>query len=328
VQVVATAADDRQLAEALRQLEPDGVVASPALLRGSGASRAGAVLAVDTRESIGGLRTAVGVGARGFFVWPAERDDLATASARLRAVVEDRATNGRIVGVHSARGGAGVTFVASHLASALSRRAGEVILLDLDVPFGGLAPALDVPPDTSVRTVSDLAAVARDVAPSELVRGLWRHPEGFAAVPVGRDAAHGTAFSADELVAVMQGVAGACDVVVADIGRGFGAGAGMLLADADVVVMLLTLDVASFRATKHAVDQLGIDERCVFVVNRSRRSDVSPADVERVFGRPPTAVIPFDAGVATAQDRGRLLGRRGRVGRAIERLAGRVMERS
>src|SRR5688500_20379734 len=55
--VVATAGDDRQLAEAVRQLEPDAVVAEPGLLGGAKAS--GVVLALDVRESVSSLRTAI-----------------------------------------------------------------------------------------------------------------------------------------------------------------------------------------------------------------------------------------------------------------------------
>lgn len=320
VRIVATAADDRQLAEAVRQLEPDGIVASPALLRGPAAVRAGTVLAVDTRESIGGLRTAVGAGARGFFVWPAERDELASASARLRAVVVDRAATGRVVAVHAARGGAGVTFVASHIAAAVARRDEDAVLLDLDLPFGGLAAAVGVPTGTDVRAIPDLAAVAQDVGPSDLARGLWRHDGGFVVVPASRDGAPSGVPHPDEVVAVIDGLSAGSDVVVADVGRGCGPALEATLAAANVVVMVVTLDVASFRATRQAVDVFGLEGRCVYVVNRARRSDVSPSDVERVFGRPPTAVIPFDRSVAVAQDRGRLIVSRGRVRRAVERL--------
>ena len=46
--MVATAGDDRQLAEAIGQLEPDAVVAAPAML--GGRTGAGVVPALDTRE--------------------------------------------------------------------------------------------------------------------------------------------------------------------------------------------------------------------------------------------------------------------------------------
>jgi pilus assembly protein CpaE len=326
VRVVATAADDRQLAEAVRQLEPDGVVASPSLLRGSAAGRAGAVLAVDTRESIGGLRTAVGAGARGFFVWPSERDGLASASARLRAAIVDRTTGGRVVAVHAARGGAGATFVASHLAASLARRRSETVLLDLDMPYGGLGSAVGLPDDIEVRALPDLTSVARDVGPADLVRGLWRHERGFAVAPASRDGTAAPAAQSEDVVAVLDGLAAASGFVVADVGRGCGPALHAILDVAHVVVLVLTLDVASFRATRWTVESMGLEDRCVFVVNRARRADVSPADVERVFGRPPAAVIPFDRGVAMAQDRGRLLPPRGRVHRAIERLTDRVTE--
>jgi DNA-binding NarL/FixJ family response regulator len=72
--VVATAADDRQLAEAVRQLEPDAVVAEPAIAAAGVGSAA--LLALATRESTAALRAAIGAGAQGFYVWPQERQAL------------------------------------------------------------------------------------------------------------------------------------------------------------------------------------------------------------------------------------------------------------
>ena len=77
--VVATAADDRQLREAVRQLEPDAVVGQPSLV--PTAPRTRPFLAVDTRESVGSLRAAIRAGADGFFVWPADREAFSTAAA-------------------------------------------------------------------------------------------------------------------------------------------------------------------------------------------------------------------------------------------------------
>src|SRR5581483_8335681 len=81
--VVATATDERQLAEAIRQLEPDAVVASPALTRSPIPIDGRALLTVDTAESVAALRAAIGAGAGGFFLWPQERERLAAAAARV-----------------------------------------------------------------------------------------------------------------------------------------------------------------------------------------------------------------------------------------------------
>jgi Flp pilus assembly CpaE family ATPase len=96
------------------------------------------------------------------------------------------------------------------------------------------------------------------------------------------------------------------------------------LDQADRVIEVLSLDVMSFRAATRAIEALesaDLKERTAFVVNRAARGEVTPADVRRVFGEDPVACIPLDRSVSRAQDRGRLLPRRGRIGRAFDRLA-------
>ena len=91
---------------------------------------------------------------------------------------------------------------------------------------------------------------------------------------------------------------------------------------------VLGLDVLSFRDAKRAIEVADLDGRCSFVVNRASRSEITPNDVERVFGQPPIAVIPSDRAVGRAQDHGRLLPMRGRIGRALDGLARHVLEAS
>ena len=117
-----------------------------------------------------------------------------------------------------------------------------------------------------------------------------------------------------------------CDVVVLHVPRGLDEIARTGLEIADRVVLVLGLDVLSFRDAKLLIAAAGLEDRCAFVVNRARRSEIAPADVERVFGASPIAVIPSDRGAVAAQDHGRLLPRRGRTGRSIDRLARRLLE--
>ena len=97
--VVATASDARQLGDAVRQLEPDAVIAEPTITT-ERFDHAG-LLAVATRESVMALRAAVHAGARGFYVWPGEREGLldgVTATIAARANAERRAT---VIAVHA-----------------------------------------------------------------------------------------------------------------------------------------------------------------------------------------------------------------------------------
>jgi hypothetical protein len=97
------------------------------------------------------------------------------------------------------------------------------------------------------------------------------------------------------------------------------------------MVEVLALDIASFRATVRTLARVasdGVEDRTSFVVNRATRGEVVPADVERVFGRAPAAVLPLDASVPRLQDHGRLLPPRARAARAVGRLAEQLLASS
>ncbi len=325
IQIVGTCGDERQLAEAIRQLEPDAVVAQPALL-GAGVGPA-ALLAVDTRESVSSLRTAIRAGAQGFYVWPGDRGELLSAAEASAAPVAQTGRRASVIAVYGPRGGVGATFVATHLAAAFARRPVETVLVDMDPVFGDVAAAIGVPAeDETVRTSADLLPLIDELSPVHLDEVLWSHPEGFRALLAPEPDAALTVGASDLRVAV-DVAASMSDVVVLHLPRSHDEFARCGLALADRIVMVLSLDVLAFRDAKRAlalIEALGALDRVSFVVNRARRSEVTPSDVHRVFGHAPLAVLPVDAGVAAAQDHGRLLPRRGRTGRSFDRLAARL----
>jgi Flp pilus assembly CpaE family ATPase len=308
--VVATAADGRQLVEAMRQLEPDAVIGQPSLVA-SDMFRTRPFLAVDTRESVGSLRAAIRAGAEGFFVWPADRDALSAAAAGTRAgpLALDRRAS--VVAVHAARGGAGATFVATHLARAFARRGNSCILIDGDPARGDVGAAIGAP-EEQVHTLADLVPLGAELTPAHLDETLWTHPGGFRVL---------LSPSAEEAQTIeVSNVRRAVDLphVIDPL-------AISGCETADRIVEVLTLDVLSFRSSKRALDALrpvGIEGRLGFVVNRASRAEITPRDVVRVFGCEPLAIVPRDRGVTSAQDHGRLVGARSRTGRTFDRLAG------
>ncbi len=323
--VVATAQDDRQLQAAVRQLEPDAVVAQPSLVPSEWAPK-GPFLALDTRESVASLRAAIRAGASGFFVWPSDRDELAGAAAATVAVAARPVRRAVVVGVHAARGGAGATFVASHLAAAFARLGRDVVVLDADPLYGDVAAALGAPVD-EVHTVADLLPLGAELDPDHLAEALWTHGDGFRVLlPPTPDQA--AAVRAEDLRTFVGVAASSCDAVVLHLPRALDELARVGIGACDRVLEVLSLDVLSFRAASRALEALDPftgSERLGFVVNRAARSEIAPADVTRVFGVEPLAIIPFDRSVTRAQDHGRLLSR-GRMARAFDRLAVRVLE--
>lgn len=324
--VVATAADDRQAAEAVRQLDPEAVVAQPSLVS-AGTLRGRPLLALETRESVVALRSAIRAGASGFFVWPGDREALAAAVAASGARPVSANPLAVIVAVHAARGGAGATFVATHLAAGLARKGSSCVLIDADVLYGDVATALGAPSE-GVHTLGDLLPLAEELTIEQLDDALWRHDAGFGVVlaPPPEDAA---GVRADGVRAVVHVAAAAAEAVVVHLPREL-SGPGMAgLQAADRILEVLSLDVMSFRAATRAIEAmkpLELPGRIGFVVNRAARAEIVPADVARVFGTQALAVVPFERSVPRLQDHGRLLGPRGRTARTFDRLATRVLE--
>ncbi|MGZ8570769.1 MAG: AAA family ATPase [Actinomycetota bacterium] len=322
--VVATAADDRQLAEAVRQLEPDAVVADPRLARDG--IHASPLIAVATRESVASLRAAIRGGARGFFVWPGEREGLLDGVAATLATRQDLERRALVVAVHAARGGAGCTFVATHLAQAFAKRSDACVLVDADLEYGDVTQAIGATGD-EVRTIADLVPVADELLPSHVDGALYHHASGFGAL-LAPPAVHAGAVTPDLVSRAIQVAWSSADIVVLHLPRSLGETNRWAFEEADRVIEVLTLDVLSFRATTRALETLSTDgsaERVCFVVNRAARSEVGPSDVRRVFDADPLAVLPADGSVPRAQDHGKLLTPRGRAGRAFDRLAGKLM---
>jgi Flp pilus assembly CpaE family ATPase len=323
-QVVATASDDRQLAEAVRQLEPDAVVAEPALTADH-VPGAVPLLALATRESVATLRGAIRAGAQGFFVWPDDRDELLLHVASLgaaRRMPERRAT---VVAVHAARGGAGCTFVATHLAQAFACADADCVLIDCDLAFGDVTHVLGVA-GQDVRTIGDLVPVGDELEIAHLDGIVHRHSSGFAVV-LAPPVSELETVSIDLLRRVVAIAAGTADVVVLHTGRAPDEATAMAFREADRVIEVVSLDVLSFRATTRLLEasaHLDLEGRLGFVVDRAARSEITPGDVRRVFGADPLVVIPFDGSVPRLQDHGRLVPPRGRIGRSFARLAERL----
>ena len=324
--VVATAADGRQLAEAVRQLEPDLVLAEPRLA--GGVPGATPRITIASRESVAGLRSAIEAGASGFFVWPAERDELlerVQRSASAQAPYDRRAL---VVAVHASRGGAGCTFLATHLARALVVSGSTCALLDVDPDGDDVATALGLAEDADeVHTIADVAGVAEELTPESLAEATWRHPDGFHVVIAPRQ---GQEPVASPRVLDAIGIAAATwDAVVLHTARGLDDVTRGALDVADVVLELVTLDIASLRGTTRTMARLGValdEPRWRIVVNRAARAEIVPGDVQRVFGRPAQAVVPADAAVPRAQDRGLLAPGRSRAVRAVARLAAEIRD--
>ncbi len=199
------------------------------------------------------------------------------------------------------------------------------MLIDADPLYADVASALGAPA-AGVHTLADLLPLGDEISTDHLAEALWSHPEGLR-VLLSPPAEEAAAVRPDDLRAAIRAAAATADIVILHVPRTIDGVTRACMEDADRVIEVLSLDVMSFRAATRALSALepsGLGDRLGFVVNRAARGEVTAADVSRVFGQEPLACIPLDRSVGRAQDRGRLLPRRGRVGRSFDRLAARV----
>ena len=300
--------------------EADAVVVCPAFIGSADgwAAPTARVLVVAQEMTVPVLRAAIAAGAHGVYRWPEEREDLARAARAARAArVEARTPAGRrarVVAVVGARGGAGATFVATHLAAAFADRGLRAVLVDLDLACGDVAAALGIGGEDA-SSILDLVPVADELSPDHLDRALIRHPRGFAALLAPPRAIEPGALAPGVARGILALLAGAADVLVAHLPRALDAGARAALDLADEVLLVSGLDLFSLYGARRTAGTLRRGDRPAdlrVVLNAPDGRGLGPRDVERILGVRPLATIRFDGRVAPAQDRGELLPPRSR----------------
>jgi pilus assembly protein CpaE len=328
IRVVGAAADGGELERRIRVARPDAAVVSPLVLNGSADLDGTALFVVAERETTDGLRSALRAGARGFYLWPEEREEMAREAERsAQPADKEHAATGRVVAVHAARGGAGATFLATSLAAVFSARGMSTVLIDFDTFYADVTTALGVGND--VRTAADLAPVVDEMTAEHVDRVLYAHPRGFHALLAPQDPAEPALVGPKALARAADVLRSRFEAIVLHLPRSMEAALPGLEV-ADEVLVVVTLDVLAFRDAKRLLSYMskfGLEGKCRLVVNRATRSEVVPEDAERVFGMRPVAILRRDRSVGRAQNRGEVVVRRsGHLWRQLSGLAKRVME--
>lgn len=331
VRVVGAAEEAPELTRRVRERRPDAAVVSSSILAEAADLDGAAVMVVGDRETTSALRAALRAGARGFYLWPEEREALARDTSRLRRPAHpDRPFPGRVVAVYGPRGGVGTTFLATNLAAACARAGGETVLVDLDMSFADVTVAMGLAGRTGdLHTLAELMPVLDELTPEHIDRVVQEHPAGFRMLLAPVESRGLPALTAPHVAGMVRVLRSRFDAVVLHLPRTLDDAAVGALEAADDVLVVLSLDVMAFRDARRALDHLsglGLEGKCRLVINRAARSEVVPADAERVFGMAPLAVIRFDRAVPRAQNRGELVvGRSSRAARSVFNLARRLL---
>jgi pilus assembly protein CpaE len=280
-----------------------------------------ALVVVAAEMTVPVLREAIEAGAHAVHAWPEERSDLAETLIRLRIDRADEGqARGRVLAVRGTRGGAGATFLASHLAAAFARHGLRTVLVDMDREFADMTVALDAS-RADARTIQGLLPVLDELSPDLVESALFRHSRDFSILLGPADLAE--MVPTGLYVACVALLAGSFDCVLMHLPHALDDLARRALALADEIVLVGGVDAMSLYGARRLLRALeGGGTPCHLVLNRRTRDRVREKDVERLLGVRPLASIRFDAAIQTAQRKGELLSPRSRKAwRDVENLA-------
>jgi pilus assembly protein CpaE len=236
----------------------------------------------------------------------------------------------RTIAFIASRGGAGSSSLAHNVAWHLGQEfREEVVLMDLDITFGTAGLAFNVETPQGIHTALAEPDRLDDVL---LERFLAEYDEHVKLLVSPAQLSVEEKLYMDALDRLLELVRRRSSFVVLDVPHRWAPWAQQLLLDADEVVVVGSLDLASLRDTKNLVERLrekrGDAAPVHMVLNKAgaaKRTELSPKDFENATQLKPDAVVPYHPDLfGQASNNGQMLGevnKRHRVVDAVRQLA-------
>lgn len=271
------------------------------------------VLPASARCDSSLILRSIRAGAREFLTLPAQATELMDTITRLfrgRGDSPSAAVKGpQIITVTGAAGGVGCTSLAVNLATSLAGcREFETILLDFDLMFGSVDACLDIIPDnTLINVVQSFDRLDLTL----LKRSMTRHSSGLYVLPHPVALEDAAKIDPDTLKRLLFLLKAAFPCLVIDTSKGLQSSDFVALEMADIILMVIVLDLTCLRNTSRLLNLFkqfeGMVDRVKLVVNRagSVETEISLKKAEETLKMPiswevPVAIKPFQ----TARVRG------------------------
>ncbi len=203
------------------------------------------------------------------------------------------------VAVFSLRGGAGVSTVAANLATSLARLWGHTVgLIDLALPSGQSALMLNLPPRHSW---ADIVGVSLDEVDSAFLEGVMlHHASGVAVLAAPARPEQSELLTAAHVTHTLGLAREHFTYLVIELAHDFSELTLAGLDQADLVLVLLTPDLAALRATACALDVFASldyphERQLITLVQNIERRGLGRNEIEASLHRPIDWIIPYSA---------------------------------
>lgn len=266
------------------------------------------VLAYSELTDTASLRRLLQAGVRDLLPVPLRAADLTTALDQVTPSAPPDEYHG-VITVTGAKGGIGKTTIATNLAITIASDTDRsVLLVDLDSRFGDAAIFLDLEPMATIidlASAMDSATANAGLTPDLLRRAITPHKSGARVLPAPRNPNEWgeiTPLQVQEIIAMGREL---FDYVVIDTPAGFTDLVGAAIDQSDAVVMTTSLEIASIRDTRHALELLAAMEfptdGISLVVNQLHQANTfDVSDVSDLLHQEVLVHIPYDEAVIHA----------------------------
>jgi pilus assembly protein CpaE len=263
------------------------------------------VLAVSARGDGQSILQALRAGAKEFLTQPVVLEELLSALQRLGHGASPNGTAKHpscLIAVLGSRGGVGSTSVAVNLGCTLAQdKNNSVALVDLDMALGDADVALDMMPD---HTLADVAQHIDKLDMQFLRRAMGKHSSGLALLPHPMRIEELGLVHEDHLNRLISLLRASYTHLIVDLSKSFTGPDLTAMRVADVILLLVQLEICSVRNAVRILHSMGNDggglgEKVKIVLNRVGsdflEGDISLKKAEETIGKPFYWQVPNDA---------------------------------
>ncbi len=290
------------------------------------------LILLGTTNDVGLYRDLIRRGVAEYLVLPSEPIRLIDAVLELYRDSSQRVA-GQVVAFIGTRGGCGSSTLAANTAWQLARRGTtDVVLIDLDLAFGGADLALNL---DAVHGIQAVLADPERIDDQFLGRFTAKYGERLHLLPAGVPLEKEVRLSSVALETTLTALRRQAHFIVLDLPRQWSEWVRQTLHTADHVVVTAEPDLLSVRNGRNLIDFLAakrhLDQPPLLALNRTssgKKGEIAQKDFAETIGLEPTAIIAEDVPTfSQAAAAGRLLeetNRRARSVEAIEQLIIRI----
>jgi pilus assembly protein CpaE len=204
----------------------------------------------------------------------------------------------RVVAVYSPKGGVGTTTIATNIAvAAAQRRSDRVVLVDLDLQFGGVATHLNLAAKTTLADVVRDEAALRE--PELLRTYAIRHDSGLHVLAAPTSPESAELITPDHISHLIGTLLEGYEAIVIDAGSVLDERTLTVFEAAETIVLPVYPEIAALKAVHGLLDYLNeagsIGAKATFVLNNVFARDILKLrDIEAALGTKISLDLPYD----------------------------------